>query len=63
MLLKWILAAALAFVVARWLFRDSLKAFLGRLDRRLNRAVNLTLIALLIVYSLRLILLWFGIVM
>lgn len=61
MLFKYTILAILAFFVAKWLFRDSLRAFLGKLDRRINRVVNATLIALVLVYSLRLILLWFGV--
>ena len=61
MVFKWLTLAILAFILARWLFRDSLRAFLGRLDQKLNRVVNATLIALALVYALRLILLWLGI--
>ena len=61
MLFKYAALTIFAFVIVKWLFRDSLKAFLGKLDRRINRVVNATLIALVLVYSLRLILLWLGI--
>jgi len=61
MFFRWLTLAILAFVLTRWLFRDSLRAFLGRLDQKLNRIVNATLIALALVYALRLVLLWFGI--
>lgn len=61
MLFKWLTFAILLLVIARWLFRDSLRAFFGRLDEKLNRVVNATLIALALVYALRLVLLWLGI--
>jgi uncharacterized membrane protein YdjX (TVP38/TMEM64 family) len=61
MFFKWLTLAILAFILARWLFRDSLRAFLGRLDQKLNRVVNATLIALALVYAVRLVLLWLGI--
>jgi len=61
MFFRWLTLAVLALVLARWLFRDSVRAFFGRLDQKLNRVVNATLIALALVYALRLVLLWFGI--
>jgi hypothetical protein len=61
MLFKCAVLVILVYFAAKWLFRDSLKAFLGKLDRRINRVVNATLVALLLVYALRLILLWLGI--
>jgi len=61
MFFKWLSFAVLAFVTIRWLFRDSLRAFLGRIDQKINRVVNATLIALALVYAARLALLWFGI--
>jgi len=61
MFFKWLTLTLLAFTLTRWLFRDSLRAFFGRLDQKLNRIVNATLIALALVYALRLALLWLGI--
>jgi hypothetical protein len=61
MLLKWIVLGVIGFYIAKWFFRDSLRTLLGGLDKKLNRVVNATLIALLLVYSLRLVLLWLGI--
>ncbi len=48
-----------AWVVAKVLYRDRLRAFLGKLDRQVNRVVNATLIAILLVFSLRIFLQWF----
>jgi hypothetical protein len=61
MFFRWLALAILAFTLTRWLFRDLLRAFFGRLDQKLNRIVNATLIALALVYALRLVLLWFGV--
>jgi hypothetical protein len=61
MLLKWIILGVFGFYVTKWFFRDSLRTFLGALDKKVNRVVNAALIALLLVYSLRLVLLWLGI--
>ena len=48
-----------AWVVARFLYRDKLSELFGKLDRKVNRVVNATLVAILLVYSLRIFLLWF----
>ena len=61
MFLKLLGLAILAYAIAKWLFREPLRAFLGNLDRKINRVVNATLIALALVYSVRLVLLWLGI--
>ncbi len=61
MLLKLLSLAILGYFLAKWFFREPLRAFLGKLDRKINRLVNATLIALALVYSIRLVLLWLGI--
>lgn len=61
MLLKLLGLVVLAYWVAKWLFRDSLRALLSKLDRRINRVVNVALIALAVVYGLRIVMLLLGI--
>jgi hypothetical protein len=61
MLLKLLGLAIVGYFIAKWLFRDSLRAFLGKLDRKINHVVNVTLIALALVYAVRLVLWWFDI--
>lgn len=60
MLLKLLGLIVAAYWLAKWLFRDSLRALLSKLDRRVNRVVNAALIALAIIYGLRIIMLMLG---
>lgn len=53
--------SVMGYFVAKWFFAEPLRAFLGKLDKLVNRLVNATLIALAIVYCLRLLLWWLGI--
>ena len=61
MFLKLLSLAIVGYFIAKWFFREPLRAFLGKLDRNINRVVNATLIALVLVYAVRLVLWWFDI--
>jgi hypothetical protein len=61
MLLKLLGLAIVGYFIAKWFFREPLRALLGKLDRKINRVVNATLIALALVYAVRLVLWWFDI--